>query len=81
MKPPAPQTTIKEILEGVIDEMVEKGIFWNEAQQQFEKLFLIRALQQSGGNLCRAADTMGVHRNTLTKKLREFNLDKKSFKR
>lgn len=81
MKPPAPQATIKEILEAVIDEMVEKGIFWNEAQQQFEKLFLIRALRQNRGNLIRAAETMGVHRNTLTKKLREFNLDKKSFKR
>lgn len=81
MNPPAPKATIKEILETVIDEMVDKGIFWTEAQQQFEKLFLIRALRQSRGNLCRAAQTMGLHRNTLTKKLREFKLDKKSFRR
>ncbi len=81
MNPPAPKATIKEILESVIDEMVDKGIFWTEAQQQFEKLFLIRALRQSRGNLCRAAQAMGLHRNTLTKKLREYKLDKKSFRR
>ena len=81
MEPLAPKKTIKEVLESVIDEMVEKGIFWNEAQQQFEKLFLIRALRQNRGNLSRAAETMGVHRNTLTKKLRDYKLDKRSFRR
>lgn len=80
MRQPAANATIKEVLEAVIDEMVEKGIFWNEAQQEFEKLFLIRALRQNHGNLSRAAETMGVHRNTLTKKAREYGLDKKSFR-
>jgi Fis family transcriptional regulator, factor for inversion stimulation protein len=62
--------TLKERLEEAIDEMVEKGILWSEASAQFEKLFILRCLRDSGGNLCRAADKMGVHRNTLSKKVR-----------
>ncbi len=67
---------IKQVLEEVIDEMVAKGIYWSEAESQFEKLFILRALQESGGNLSRAAETMGVHRNTLSKKVRQYGIEK-----
>ena len=80
MKPLRPQATLKEILEAIIDEMVEKGIFWHEASAQFEKLFVIRALVQNQGNLSRAADTMGVHRNTLTKKVRQYRIDRSKYR-
>ncbi len=73
----AAQSKIKQVLEEIIDEMVAKGIYWTEAVSQFEKLFILRALEKSNGNLSRAAETMGVHRNTLSKKLREHRIDKK----
>ncbi len=73
----AAPSKIKQVLEEIIDEMVAKGIYWTEAVSQFEKLFILRALEKSNGNLSRAADTMGVHRNTLSKKLREHKIDKK----
>ena len=72
---------IKEILESVIDEMVAKGIYWYEAVSQFEKLFILRVLQETNGNLSRAAETMGVHRNTLSKKIREHGIHKKKHKK
>ncbi len=59
--------------------MVAKGILWPEALAEFEKLFLSRVLRETSGNLGRAAELMGVHRNTLSKKLRQHNLDKRSF--
>ena len=65
---------IKQVLEEVIDEMVAKGIYWSEAESQFEKLFIVRALQENDGNLGRAAETMGVHRNTLSKKVRQYGI-------
>lgn len=68
--------TLKDRLVDSIDEMVEKGIFWSEAAAQFEKLFIVRALEESGGNVSRAAEIMGVHRNTLSKKLREYRIKK-----
>ncbi|MFQ5929699.1 MAG: helix-turn-helix domain-containing protein [Acidobacteriota bacterium] len=70
MKAPGPQ--IKDVLENVIDEMVAKGIYWSEAASQFEKLFILRVLQQTNGNLSRAAETMGIHRNTLSKSSRDI---------
>ncbi len=73
----AAPSKIKQILEEIIDEMVAKGIYWTEAVSQFEKLFILRALEESNGNLSRAAETMGVHRNTLSKKIREYGIGKK----
>ena len=73
----AAPSKIKQVLEEIIDEMVAKGIYWTEAVSQFEKLFSLRALEKSDGNLSRAAETMGVHRNTLSKKLREHRIEKK----
>jgi len=73
----AAPSKIKQVLEEIIDEMVAKGIYWTEAVSQFEKLFILRALEKSDGNLSRAAETMGVHRNTLSKKLREHKIKKK----
>ena len=73
----AARSKIKQVLEEIIDEMVGKGIFWTEAVAQFEKLFILRALKKSNGNLSHAAETMGVHRNTLSKKIREHRIDKK----
>ena len=67
---------IKQVLEEIIDEMVAKGIYWSEAESQFEKLFILRALRENGGNLSRSAETMGVHRNTLSKKVRQYGIEK-----
>jgi len=74
----AAPSKIKQVLEEIIDEMVAKGIYWTEAVSQFEKLFILRALEKSNGHLSRAAETMGVHRNTHSKNLREHRIDKKN---
>ncbi len=80
MKKVSPDATIKEVLETAIDELVEKGIFWNEAGSQFEKLFILKALKKNQGILSHTARTMGVHRNTLTKKIREYAIDLKKYR-
>ena len=80
MKPISPKATIKEVLETVIDEIVEKGIYWKDAQAQFEKLFILRVLRGNGGSMCHAAKTMGLHRNTLTKKIRVHSINKRKLR-
>ena len=72
------QKKIKDKLEEIIGEIVSKGIYRSEATSQFEKLFIIRALQNSDGNLGRAAEIMGIHRNTIAKKVREYKIKKKA---
>ena len=55
--------------------MVERGILLEEAVEEFEKKFIKQALEQSGGNQSRAASILGIHRNTLSRKLGEYKLD------
>ncbi|HXK59595.1 MAG TPA: helix-turn-helix domain-containing protein [Acidobacteriota bacterium] len=72
--------SMRSVLEEVIKEMVAKGIYWPEAAAEFEKLFIMEALRRNRGNLGKAALTMGVHRNTLSKKMREFGIEKRSLR-
>ena len=65
---------IKDQLERLVDEMVTKGVRYEDAQREFEKRFIARVLQVHDGNLGHAAKTLGIHRNTLTRKLQELKI-------
>jgi DNA-binding NtrC family response regulator len=71
-----PNQNLRCVLQQAIAEMVGKGILWPEAVAEFEKLFIEEALRRHGGCLIKAAQTLGVHRNTLSKKIREYNVSK-----
>ncbi len=66
---------MKEQLESLVGLMVEKGILLEEALVEFEKKFIRRVLERSNGNQCRAAKVLGIHRNTLSRKIGEYKLD------
>jgi DNA-binding NtrC family response regulator len=65
---------LRELLDQLVAEMVDKGIRYDDAHREFEKRFISRVVQQSAGNLSRAADTLGVHRNTLTRKIKGLKI-------
>jgi DNA-binding NtrC family response regulator len=65
---------IKDQLERLVDEMVTKGVRYEDAHREFEKKFIAQVLSQADGNLCKAADLLGMHRNTLSRKLAEYRL-------
>jgi Fis family transcriptional regulator len=65
---------VKQQLEALVVEMVEKGIRFPDAKREFEKRFISRVLQQHRGNLSRAARDLRIHRNTLGKKIEEYKL-------
>ncbi len=46
-----------------------------EAMSWVEKPLIIEALRLTGGNKAKAADLLGIHRNTLRTKLRTLNID------
>jgi Fis family transcriptional regulator len=66
---------MKDQLEGLVSQMVERGILFEEAIGEFEKRFIKRTLDRAQGNQCRAAKMLGIHRNTLSRKLDEYKLD------
>ena len=65
---------MKEQLERLVDEMVTKGVRYEDAHREFEKKFIAHVLTQADGNLCKAADLLGMHRNTLSRKITEYRL-------
>jgi Fis family transcriptional regulator, factor for inversion stimulation protein len=66
---------VKEQLESLIGMMVDRGILLEEAVSEFEKKFIKCVLENSKGNQSRAAKVLGIHRNTLSRKVSEYKLD------
>jgi Fis family transcriptional regulator, factor for inversion stimulation protein len=66
---------VKDQLEGLVSQMVDRGILFEEAVGEFEKRFIKRILERADGNQCRAAKMLGIHRNTLSRKIGEYKLD------
>jgi len=65
---------MREQLEQLVHEMVTRGIRYDEAQREFEKKFIMQVLLKADGNLGKAADLLGIHRNTLARKMTEYRL-------
>jgi DNA-binding NtrC family response regulator len=45
---------------------------------EFEKRFIARVLGQADGSLTKAADELGIHRNTLTRKMGEYRIKRRA---
>jgi DNA-binding NtrC family response regulator len=68
---------VRDQLESLVGQMVERGILFDEAVNEFEKRFIKRALDRSNGNQSRAARLLGIHRNTLSRKIGLYKLDQR----
>ena len=62
------------LLEQLVTQMVEKGIHYEDALREFDRRFIVEVVEKSDGNLSKAADTLGVHRNTLSRKIKELKI-------
>jgi DNA-binding NtrC family response regulator len=67
---------IADRLERLVDEMVEKGVQFDDAVREFEKRFIARVLGACDGSLTKTADTLGIHRNTLSRKMGVYKIKK-----
>jgi len=72
---------VKDQLESLIGQMVERGILLDEAVVEFEKKFIRKALDRTNGNQSRAARVLGIHRNTLSRKVGECKLEARAYRR
>jgi DNA-binding NtrC family response regulator len=55
--------------------MIERRIYLGEAVNEFERKFIQSALTKTGGNQTKAAEFLGVHRNTLSRKIVQHKLN------
>ena len=66
---------MKEKLDALVEQMVDDKIDYEDAVSEFEKRFIRKVLEGANGNQSRAAKTLGIHRNTLSRKIEELGLD------
>jgi DNA-binding NtrC family response regulator len=60
---------MREEFDRLIAEMVDKGVHFDDAQREFERRFIARVVAHCDGNVGKAAEALGMHRNTLTRKV------------
>ena len=60
-------------LESLIDEMLEGHILLDEALCEFEKLYIKKALARHKQHLSNTAAVLGIHRNTLAKRVSVYD--------
>ena len=66
---------MKDQLESLVNQMIERGIDYEDAVAEFEKRFIKKVLEKNNGNQCKAAKILGIHRNTLSRKIDHLELD------
>ena len=69
---------ISERLQKLVEEMVDKGVQFDDAVRELEKRFITQVLGQCDGSLTKTADTLGIHRNTLTRKMDEYRIKRRA---
>ncbi len=67
-------------LEALIDEMLDGQIMLDEALSEFEKLYIQKALSRHKEHLSRTAASLGIHRNTLSKRVAAYRTQERATK-
>ena len=66
---------MKEQLESVVQQMYRAGVRCSEVVREFQRAFILTVLRDQKGNQCKAAERLGMHRNTLRRTVRELEID------
>ena len=65
---------MKEKFEALVEHLVGNGFFLEEVVELLEKTLIERTLERTGGNRSAASKQLGIHRNTLQRKMAEYKL-------
>lgn len=63
---------LRDKIEPVIEELLDGRILLEEAMTEFEKLYIQNALARNSDHLSRTAEAIGIHRNTLAKRVASY---------
>lgn len=66
---------MKRELDILVVQMHSAGIPYAEAVRQFKRRYIYEVLAHHKGNQCKAAEELGMHRNTLSRTLAELDMD------
>ncbi len=65
-------------LESLINEMLDGQILLDEAVAEFEKVYIEKALARHRKHLTNTAKILGIHRNTLSKRVASYHKKERS---
>ncbi len=65
---------MKDKFEILVNHLIDGGFFLEEAVEILERTLIDRALERTNGNRSAASKLLGIHRNTLKRKLTEYGL-------
>jgi len=66
---------VKRELDNLVTQMHSTGMRYEEAVRQFKRQYLLEVLRAHRGNQCKAAEELGMHRNTLSRTMAELELE------
>jgi Fis family transcriptional regulator, factor for inversion stimulation protein len=66
---------MKNEFDGIVERLLRGNIFMQEAIELLEKGMIEGALRANEGNQSVASKQLGIHRNTLQRKMRDYGLD------
>lgn len=64
---------MRQRMEALIGEMLDGRILLDEAISEFEKIYIKKALELNCDHLSKTAAALGIHRNTLSKRVAGYN--------
>jgi DNA-binding NtrC family response regulator len=69
-------TAMRKRLEVLVEEMLDGQILLDEALAEFEKLYIEKAMARHDEHISRTANVLGIHRNTLSKRIADYRAEK-----
>lgn len=66
---------MKRELDSLVIQMHSAGVLYTDAVRQFKRRYIFEVLAHHKGNQCKAAEELGMHRNTLSRTLAELDMN------
>lgn len=72
---------MKDSFDALLNKLMEAGFFLEQAVEILERGMIARALERESCNQSKAAKLLGIHRNTLQRKMGDYQIVGKSPRR
>lgn len=72
---------MKEKFEALVEHLVGNGFFLEEVVELLERTLIEKTLERTSGNRSAASKLLGIHRNTLQRKMAEYHLGARKARR
>lgn len=69
-----PPKDLCQLLDELVHAMVESGVELSFARLSLEKTYISEVLRRNQNNIGQSASALGMHRNTLSKRIRDLQI-------